>query len=51
MNNPDCEHFWIDMGEDAEGKGQASCRDCPMGRYYVKGKFEVVDGHIRSNSI
>ena len=46
MNDPDCKHYWVDGGLDPEGKGQASCKYCPMGRYFKIDETEVVDGRI-----
>ena len=41
-----CRHFYLFSGIDPEGKGEATCRDCCMGRYFDVGKYEVINGKI-----
>lgn len=46
VHDGSCEHFWLDQGDDPEGKGQASCRDCVMGRYFNRKEWRVENGRI-----
>ena len=46
-NDPSCEHDYIDIGTDAEGKGMAACRKCPIGRYFDRNTKEVINGKIK----
>jgi hypothetical protein len=41
-----CNHYFVDIGKDPEGKGQAQCKHCPMGRYFTD-EYEVIEGEIR----
>ena len=41
-----CKHYWVDQGKDPEGKGQAGCKYCPMGRYFTD-EYECIEGEIR----
>lgn len=40
-----CDHYFIDEGFDSDGHGNASCKKCPMGRFYGKDQ-KVEDGKI-----
>jgi hypothetical protein len=41
-----CEHYFVEDGIDGEGKGQASCRDCWIGRFYDIKSSKVQNGRI-----
>lgn len=45
-----CDHYFIDEGVDSDGHGNASCKKCPMGRFYRVEEMEVVDGRIITKS-
>ena len=46
INDPNCKHFYVKQETDAEGKTNAGCKKCPMGRRFDPDKFEVRDGEI-----
>ena len=43
-----CKHYYEKIGVDPEGKGEAKCRDCMMGRYFNLSTEAVKDGRIIS---
>ena len=43
-----CQHYYEKIGVDPEGKGEAKCRDCMMGRYFNLSTEVVKDGRIIS---
>lgn len=49
IHDGSCEHYWIHIGKDPEGKNEAKCSKCPMGRYFTD-EWEVKDGKITNRT-